>query len=116
MSTATQEVHRPPLTDPAQYRPGRTITQWSPEDPAFWRTTGKRVATRNRWIAVPALLVAVVVRQVWGITATNLKDVGFGYSRSQLFWLTADPGLTGGTARILCTFLPEAGEGQRPPG
>ncbi|MFD5617166.1 hypothetical protein [Streptomyces yangpuensis] len=61
MSTAAQEaVHRPPLADPAQYRRGRTITEWSPEDPAFWPSTGKRVATRNLWIAVPALLVAAV--------------------------------------------------------
>ncbi|MFF9982659.1 MFS transporter [Streptomyces erythrochromogenes] len=106
MSTATQEaVQRPPLADQAQYRPGRTITRWSPEDPVFWRSTGKRVATRNLWIAVPALLVAFVVWQVWSITATNLGDVGFGFSQSQLFWLTAVPGLTGGTARIFYTFL-----------
>ncbi|MFE6104152.1 hypothetical protein ACFVQ4_29920 [Streptomyces laurentii] len=41
-----------------------------------------------------------MVWQVWSVTATNLKDVGFSYSTSQLFWLTAIPGLTGGTARI----------------
>ncbi|MEU9162611.1 MFS transporter [Streptomyces sp. NPDC048424] len=106
MSSATQEVQRQlPIADPAQYRPGRTITQWSPEDPAFWRSTGKKVATRNLWIAVPALLVAFVVWQVWSITATNLKDVGFGFTQSQLFWLTAVPGITGGTARIFYTFL-----------
>lgn len=54
---------------------------------------------------MPALLVAFVVWQVWSITATNLKDVGFGFSRSQLLWLTAVPGITGGTARILYTFI-----------
>ncbi|MCB5166356.1 NarK family nitrate/nitrite MFS transporter [Streptomyces bambusae] len=96
---------RSPSADPGQYRPGRTITDWTPEDPVFWRTTGRKVATRNLWIAVPALLVAFVVWQVWSITATSLKDVGFGFSQSQLFWLTAVPGLTGGTARIFYTFL-----------
>lgn len=105
MSSATQEAVRSRPADPAQYRPGRTITDWTPEDPSFWRSTGKRVATRNLWIAVPALLVAFVVWQVWSITATNLKDVGFGFSQSQLFWLTAVPGITGGTARIFYTFL-----------
>ncbi|WP_405980282.1 MFS transporter [Streptomyces sp. NBC_00158] len=104
MSSATQQAPQV-LADPAQYRPGRTITEWTPEDPAFWHSTGKKVATRNLWIAVPALLVAFVVWQVWSITATNLKDVGFGYSQSQLFWLTAVPGITGGTARIFYTFL-----------
>ncbi|WP_244291219.1 MFS transporter [Streptomyces subrutilus] len=54
---------------------------------------------------MPALLVAFVVWQVWSITATNLKDVGFGFSQSQLFWLTAVSGITGGTAHILYTFI-----------
>ncbi|MDQ8706793.1 NarK family nitrate/nitrite MFS transporter [Streptomyces sp. LHD-70] len=97
--------------DPAQYRPGRTITDWEPENELFWKSIGKRVATRNLWIAVPALLVAFVVWQVWSVTATNLKGVGFGFSTSQLFWLTAIPGLTGGTARIFYTFLgPKIGQ------
>ncbi|MFD8567637.1 MFS transporter [Streptomyces sp. NPDC059639] len=91
--------------DPGQYRPGRTLADWEPENDLFWKSIGKRVATRNLWIAVPALLVAFVVWQVWSVTATNLTDVGFAYSTSQLFWLTAIPGLTGGTARIFYTFL-----------
>ncbi|MBO1336472.1 NarK family nitrate/nitrite MFS transporter [Streptomyces sp. VRA16 Mangrove soil] len=81
------------------------MSDWEPENELFWKSVGKRVATRNLWIAVPALLVAFVVWQVWSVTATNLADVGFGFSTSQLFWLTAVPGLTGGTARIFYTFL-----------
>ncbi|MGW0731500.1 NarK family nitrate/nitrite MFS transporter [Streptomyces sp. NPDC002851] len=114
MSPAVQEAAAPSDVrsyDPAQYRPGRTITDWEPENELFWRSTGRRVATRNLWIAVPALLVAFVVWQVWSVTATNLTDVGFGFSTSQLFWLTAIPGLTGGTARIFYTFLgPKIGQ------
>lgn len=91
--------------DTEQYRPGRPITDWEPENELFWKSIGRKVAARNLWIAVPALLVAFVVWQVWSVTATDLKDVGFGFSTSQLFWLTAVPGLTGGTARILYTFL-----------
>ncbi|MER7954195.1 NarK family nitrate/nitrite MFS transporter [Streptomyces sp. NPDC096030] len=94
-----------PSYDAEQYRPGRPITDWEPENELFWKSIGKRVASRNLWIAVPALLVAFVVWQVWSVTATDLQDVGFGFSTSQLFWLTAVPGLTGGTARILYTFL-----------
>ncbi|MER5638889.1 NarK family nitrate/nitrite MFS transporter [Kitasatospora sp. NPDC002227] len=108
MSTSLRHSARPPADDRPgleQYRPGRTVTDWDPEDQVFWRSVGRRVATRNLWIAVPALLVAFVVWQVWSVTATNLKDVGFQLSTSQLFWLTAIPGLTGGTARILYTFL-----------
>ncbi|KUN22974.1 nitrate/nitrite transporter NarK [Streptomyces antibioticus] len=81
------------------------MTDWEPENELFWNSVGKRVARRNLWIAVPALLVAFVVWQVWSVTATNLADVGFSYTTSQLFWLTAIPGLTGGTARMIYTFL-----------
>jgi NNP family nitrate/nitrite transporter-like MFS transporter len=91
--------------DLAQYRPGRDITDWEPENELFWTSVGRRVARRNLWIAVPALLVAFVVWQVWSVTATNLADVGFSFTTSQLFWLTAIPGLTGGTARAIYTFL-----------
>ncbi|MFB7464168.1 hypothetical protein ACFCZ1_11820 [Streptomyces sp. NPDC056224] len=33
------------------------------------------------------------------------EDDGFGFPKSRLFWLTAIPGITGGTGRILYTFI-----------
>lgn len=93
-----------PGPDEAQYRPGGTISDWKPEDEAFWLTRGRRVAARNLWISVPALLLGFVVWQVWSVTVVNLQAVGFPYSASQLFWLTAVPGITGGTLRIVYTF------------
>ena len=45
---------------------GAVITDWRPEDPAFWQQRGHRVASRNLWISVPvhmtvfAVCVAVV--------------------------------------------------------
>jgi len=29
------------------------IQDWRPEDPEFWRTTGKKIAKRNLWISIP---------------------------------------------------------------
>ncbi|WP_327355471.1 NarK family nitrate/nitrite MFS transporter [Streptomyces sp. NBC_01304] len=87
------------------YRPGSTIADWHPEDATFWRTTGHKVAKRNLWISIPALMLGFVVWQVWSVTVVRLGDVGFGFSKSQLFWLTAIPGITGGTFRILYTFI-----------
>ncbi len=93
------------------YKPGTTISSWTPEDPAFWQSTGARVANRNLLVSVPALLLAFVVWQVWSVTVVQLSKVGFTYSESQKFWLTAIPGLTGGTFRILYTFVgPVVGE------
>ncbi|MFD6970702.1 NarK family nitrate/nitrite MFS transporter [Streptomyces sp. NPDC059949] len=95
------------------YRPGATIGDWRPENEDFWQSTGRRVAQRNLWISIPALMLAFVVWQVWSVTVVKLNDVGFGFSPSQLFWLTAVPGITGGTFRILYTFIgPIFGERQ----
>ncbi|MFD6247887.1 hypothetical protein [Streptomyces roseolus] len=64
----------PPASyDTEQYRPGRAVTDWEPEDELFWKSIGRKVAHRNLWIAVPALLVAFVVWQVWSVTATNSR-------------------------------------------
>ncbi|MDU1658237.1 MAG: nitrate/nitrite transporter, partial [Stenotrophomonas maltophilia] len=41
--------------------PGGVITDWRPEDPVYWEQTGKRVATRNLVISIPALLLAFSV-------------------------------------------------------
>ncbi|GAA1349474.1 NarK family nitrate/nitrite MFS transporter [Streptomyces beijiangensis] len=103
MNVSTTAPTPPAGTD--TYRPGSTITDWRPEDEAFWRSTGRKVANRNLWVSVPALMLAFVVWQVWSVTVVQLNDVGFSYSASQAFWLTAIPGLTGGTFRILYTFI-----------
>ncbi|MEY9872227.1 NNP family nitrate/nitrite transporter-like MFS transporter [Streptacidiphilus sp. MAP12-33] len=93
------------------YRPGTTISEWHPEDPSFWRSTGSKVASRNLWVSVPALMLAFVVWQVWSVTVVQLSKVGFTFSESQKFWLTAIPGLTGGLGRLFYTFIgPVVGE------
>jgi NNP family nitrate/nitrite transporter-like MFS transporter len=33
------------------------VTDWRPEDPAFWQSTGRQVAQRNLWISIPCLLL-----------------------------------------------------------
>ena len=52
----------------ASHKPGRhVLTDWRPEDPAFWESTGKAIARRNLWISVPNLLLAFAVWMVWSI-------------------------------------------------
>lgn len=84
---------------------GRTLSEWNPEDAAFWERTGKRIAYRNLWISVPALTLAFIVWMVWSVVVINLPAIGFGFSNAQLFWLTAIPGLSGATLRIFYSFL-----------
>ncbi|WP_166237789.1 NarK family nitrate/nitrite MFS transporter [Paenibacillus turpanensis] len=98
-TTIKQRIPKQPEKVPA------TIQQWDPENEAFWESTGKRIATRNLWISIPALLLAFCVWQLWSVVAVNLNSVGFQFSPDQLFTLAALPGLTGATLRIFYTFL-----------
>lgn len=81
------------------------LTKWNPEDTNFWEKTGKKIAKRNLWVSIFALLLAFAVWQVWSVVVTSLRDAGFKYSSSQLFWLAALPGLSGGTLRIFYSFM-----------
>lgn len=80
------------------------ITKWNPEDEHFWSKEGKRHATRNLWISVPALMLAFIVWQIWSVVAVRLNDIGFSFTEEQLFTLAAIPGLVGATLRFVYTF------------
>ncbi len=90
----------PPLTA----MPSNAIQHWSPEDAKFWRREGRRVATRNLWISILALMLAFAVWMVWSVIVVHLPAVGFRFSTNQLFWLAALPALCGATLRIFYSF------------
>ncbi|HRO11110.1 MFS transporter [Amaricoccus sp.] len=90
--------------------PGRTVMpsvleDWRPEDPEFWETTGRRIARRNLWLSIPALLLAFAVWMVWSVVVARLPAIGFDFTPGQLFWLAALPGLSGATLRIFYSFM-----------
>jgi NNP family nitrate/nitrite transporter-like MFS transporter len=92
------------ISDPAAPT-GRMLTDWRPEDPDFWSSTGQSVASRNLWISIPCLLLAFSVWMVWSVVVAKLPAIGFTYSTGQLFWLAALPGLSGATLRIFYSFM-----------
>lgn len=81
------------------------ITDWRPEDAAFWAGDGSKVANRNLMISIPALLLAFAVWMMFSAVTVSLPKVGFAYSTDQLFWLAALPGLSGATLRIFYSFM-----------
>ncbi len=87
------------------YPSSLVLTEWNPEDQNFWEKTGKRIATRNLWISIPALLLSFAVWMVWSVVVINLSSIGFKYTTDQLFWLAALPGLSGATLRIFYSFM-----------
>jgi NNP family nitrate/nitrite transporter-like MFS transporter len=83
----------------------KLIDDWRPEDPAFWNSKGKKIAARNLWLSIPALLLSFSVWMVWSVVVAKLPQVGFDYTTDQLFWLAALPGLSGATLRIFYSFM-----------
>ncbi len=81
------------------------IEDWRPEDDKFWAEKGRRIANRNLWLSIPALLLAFAVWMVWSVVVAKLPSIGFAYTTDQLFWLAALPGLSGATLRIFYSFM-----------
>jgi len=80
------------------------VHHWNPEDRGFWAATGHSVATRNLWLSITALIVALAVWMLWSVVVVHLPAAGFRYSTNQLFWLAALPALCGATLRIFYAF------------
>ncbi len=89
------------------------LTRWEPENATFWRSQGERIAYRNLWISIPALMLAFVIWMLWSVVAVNLDRAGFQFTKNQLFWLTALPALSGATLRIFYSFLVPVFGGRR---
>ncbi len=83
----------------------RDLTNYAPDDEAFWASSGKGIANRNLWISIPSLLCGFAVWLYWGIITVQMINLGFAFENSQLFTLAAIAGLTGATLRIPSTFF-----------
>ncbi|WP_288252062.1 MFS transporter [uncultured Hydrogenophaga sp.] len=81
------------------------IDDWRPEDEQFWESTGKRIAYRNLWISIPALLCGFAVWGMWGIITVQMLNLGFPFTQAELFTLTAIAGISGATMRIPASFF-----------
>ena len=114
------------VTEPALIAPriaprkGRWINEWHPDDPAFWESTGKKVARRNLAFSIFAEHLGFTLWTVWSIVTVKLG--AYTFSTDQLFWIVALPNLVGSTLRIPYTFAPAkfggrgSGCGDRPRG
>ena len=106
------------------------ISKWNVEDKEFWDSTGKKIASKNLWISIPALLLAFAVWIMWSIISAKLKEFGFNFGmitadmspdqitetlkeiNSLYYTLPAIAGLAGATLRIPNSFLIGLGGGR----
>ncbi len=104
---AAETLNTKPMqpTGPVAPAGGADIADWRPEDQAFWESTGKKIAYRNLWISIPALLCGFAVWGMWGIITVQMLNLGFPFTQAELFTLTAIAGISGATMRIPASFL-----------
>lgn len=107
------------------------IEKWEVEDSNFWNTVGKKIANKNLWISIPALLLAFAVWIMWGMLVTYMKDFGFTFGmleglkegtpeyetalakvNNMYYTLPAIAGLAGATLRLPNSFLISLGGGR----
>lgn len=81
------------------------IEKWEPENPTFWKETGRTIAWRTLIITTTALIISFSTWFLMSVMVVRLPRIGFEFTPMQLFWLAAMPGLAGGTLRIVNTFL-----------
>ncbi|GAA3447290.1 MFS transporter [Planomonospora venezuelensis] len=82
----------------------RWISEWRPDDPAFWESGGKKVARRNLIFSIFAEHLGFTLWTVWSIVTVKLGD--YRFSTDQLFWIVSLPNLIGSALRIPYTFGP----------
>lgn len=82
------------------------LQHWNPENKEFWESYGRRIAKENLIVSTAALTLSFCVWYLWSTVASQLNDVGFNFTKDQLFTLAAIPGLVGATLRFLFTYMP----------
>ncbi|MNK35378.1 Nitrate/nitrite transporter NarK [compost metagenome] len=81
------------------------LDKWNPEDEAYWNSDGSKIAWRTLIITTITLILSFASWFMMSVIAVKLPGLGFSFSKDQLFWLTAIPGLAAGLLRIIHTFL-----------
>jgi len=81
----------------------RWITDWRPEDEAFWAETGKKIARRNLIFSILSEHIGFSIWTVWSVLVLFMGPE-YGISPADKFLLTAVPALVGSVFRVPYTF------------
>lgn len=82
----------------------KDLIEWDPENEQFWNEKGKSVAWRTLWISIPCLLCGFAVWIYWSVITVQMLNLGFPFSKADLFTLNSIAGLSGATLRIPASF------------
>ncbi len=81
------------------------LTKWEPENPEFWASEGSKIAWRTLALTTFSLIFSFATWFVASALVVRMPAVGFTFTKMQLFWLAATPGLAGGSLRLIHSFL-----------
>ncbi|MFJ1745967.1 nitrate/nitrite transporter [Streptomyces sp. NPDC088116] len=92
-----------PTTTTAAREGGRWIEQWDPEDEAFWKETGERVARRNLVFSILSEHIGFSVWTLWSVMVLFMGPE-YGIDPAGKFFLIGMATLIGAIARVPYTF------------
>lgn len=85
---------------------GKTwMDEWEPDNETFWEEKGSKIAWKTLIITTLTLILSFASWFMMSVIAVKLPGLGFTFSKDQLFWLVAIPGLAAGLLRIVHTFI-----------
>lgn len=82
---------------------GEWLDSWDPENEATW---DKKLAWRTLWITTFTLTMCFVAWFLPSAIIPKLNAIGYNFTKSQLYWLAATPGLAAGLLRLVWMVLP----------
>ena len=82
---------------------GEWLQSWNPEDPAQWDS---KLAWTTLWITTFSLTMCFVAWFLPSAIVPKLNAIGYSFTKGQLYWMAAMPGLSGGLLRLIWMVMP----------
>ena len=79
------------------------LRSWDPENEETW---DRRLAWQTLWITTFSLTMCFVAWFLPSAIVPKLNAIGYSFTKEQLYWLAAVPGLSGGLMRLVWMVLP----------
>ena len=82
---------------------GEWLQEWDPENEQTW---DKALAWRTLWITTFTLTMCFVAWFLPSAIIPKLNAIGYSFTKDQLYWLAATPGVAAGLLRLVWMVLP----------
>ncbi len=82
---------------------GEWLQSWDPENEATW---DKRLAWKTLWVTTFCLTLAFIAWFLPSAIIPKLNLLGYSFSKGQLYWMAAMPGVAAGLLRLVWMVLP----------